>query len=171
MLTPGPDHPITIEPATKRWRARFAGHVIADTNDALILREANLAPVVYFPREDVAMEYMARTDRTTHCPYKGDAGYYTILMDGELVENAVWTYEEPFYAMEPIAGRLAFYPDKVEVYAVDDEAVNPHHREDELRRREVDEVIQHTDAGGGLSQRDRWDPSVERPANDDGGLR
>src|SRR5207253_698120 len=120
MKTPGPDHPITITPATSRWRAFFNGHVIADTNDALVLKEADYPAVVYFPREDVSMEYMSRTERQTTCPYKGHAAYYSILMDGQFAENAVWTYEEPYPAMTPIAGRLAFYPDKVEVYEVDD---------------------------------------------------
>ncbi len=129
MKTPGPDHPITIEAANNRWRARFAGHVIADSNDALILQEANYRPVVYFPRADVAMEFMSRTDHSSFCPYKGEAAYYTILMDGQFAENAVWTYEEPFPAMDAITGRLAFYPDKVEVYEIADEAVNPRHVE------------------------------------------
>ena len=114
MLTPGPDHPITIAPAGQRWRVLFQGHVIADSGDALVLKEANYAPVVYFPREDVDMAYMSRTDRSTHCPYKGDASYYTLLMDGRFAENAVWSYEDPYPAMEQIRGRLAFYPDKVD---------------------------------------------------------
>jgi uncharacterized protein (DUF427 family) len=163
MKTPGPDHPITIEPAGKRWRARFAGHVIADSADALVLREADYPARIYFPREDVAMAYMSRTERSTHCPYKGDAAYYTLLMDGQFADNAVWTYEAPFPAMEAIAGRLSFYPDKVEVYEVADEAaVNPG----------VDAVVQHTDAGDGTSQRPHWTANVE-PAStsDDGGLR
>jgi uncharacterized protein (DUF427 family) len=163
MKTPGPDHPISIEPAAKRWRARYAGHVIADSTDALVLREADYPARIYFPREDVAMEYMSRTGRSTHCPYKGDAAYYTLLMDGQFADNAVWTYEAPFPAMEAIAGRLSFYPDKVEVYDVADEAaVNPG----------VDAVVQHTDAGDGTSQRPHWTPNVE-PAStrDDGGLR
>lgn len=166
MLTPGPDHPITIEPAKRRWRAFFAGHVIADTNDALILKEADLKPVVYFPREDVAMEYMSRTDRTTHCPYKGEAAYYTILMDGQFAENAVWTYEQPYPGMAAIAERIAFYPDKVEVYELDDEVVNkhPHHEE-------VDEVVQHTDAGDGHSQKAHWPANVAPPAVEEGDLR
>ena len=129
MKHPGPDHPITIEAAKNRWRARFAGHVIADSNDALILREADYPPRVYFPRQDVAMEYMTRTARSSYCPYKGDAAYYTLLMDGQFAENAVWTYELPYPAMEPIAERLSFYPEKVEVYEVSDAAVNPHHAE------------------------------------------
>lgn len=173
MLTPGPDHPITCQPADKRWRAYFAGHVIADSNDAIVLREADLAPVVYFPREDVAMEYLARTEHATHCPYKGDAAYYTVMMDGKFAENAVWTYESPADAVSPIAGRLAFYPDKVEVYSVDDAAVNPHHVAEvhDGHEADVDEIVQHTDAGDGRSQRDRWPPNVETPGQEEGGLR
>ncbi|MBS0360116.1 MAG: DUF427 domain-containing protein [Proteobacteria bacterium] len=173
MKTPGPDHPITLTPATNRWRARFAGHVIADTNDALILREADYPPVVYFPRQDVEMGYMSRTDRGTHCPYKGDASYYTLHMDGQFAENGVWTYETPFPAMEQIAGRLAFYTDKIEVYAVDDAAVNPHHRDETPQDRKViDEVVQHTDSGAGYSQREHWAANVSPPPTaDDGGLR
>jgi Uncharacterized protein conserved in bacteria len=105
MLTPGPDHPITLEPATSRWRAFFAGHVIADTDDALVLKEADLRPVVYFPRGDVSMDYFTRTDHVTHCPYKGDAAHYSLYMDGELVEKAAWSYEDPFEAVGPIEGR------------------------------------------------------------------
>lgn len=165
MLKPGPDHPITLEPAKQRWRAMFAGHVIADTNDALILREADYPQVVYFPRADVAMEYMSRTERHTHCPYKGDASYYTLLMDGQFAENAVWTYEEPHEGMEPIDGRLAFYTDRVEVYPVDDAAVNPHHHDED-----VDEVVQHTDAGDGRSQGEHWKPTVGTPDQPEGGL-
>ena len=120
MLKPGPDHPITLEPAASRWRANFAGHVIADSNDALILNEKGHAPVVYFPRQDVAMEYMSRQERTTHCPYKGDASYWTIYMDGVLAENAGWSYDEPYPAAAALKGRIAFYPDKVEIYAVDE---------------------------------------------------
>jgi len=176
MKTPGPDHPITVEPATGRWRARFAGHVIADSDNALILREATYRPVVYFPRQDVSMDYMSRTERGTHCPYKGDAAYYTVLMDGEFAENAVWTYEQPFPAMEAIAGRLAFYTDKIEVYQVDDAAVNPRHEEAGPADRDyaitVDDVVQHTDSGSGAAQREPWPANVTAPAaTDDGGLR
>jgi len=171
MLTPGPDHPITIQPAAKRWRAAFAGHVIADSDNALVLREASLGPVVYFPREDVAMEYMSRTDRSTHCPYKGDAAYFTLLMDGQFAENAVWSYEAPFPAMDAIAGRVAFYADRVEVYEVDDAAVNPRHVDAApADARAIDDVVLHTDAGDGHSQGEHWAANVETP-RDDAGLR
>jgi uncharacterized protein (DUF427 family) len=118
VKTPGPDHPITIEPAAGRWRAKFAGQVIADSADALILREANYPPRVYFPRGDVAMDYLSRTEAKTHCPYKGDAAYFTVRADGRFAESAVWTYEAPYPAMAEIAGRLSFYPDLVEVTEV-----------------------------------------------------
>jgi uncharacterized protein (DUF427 family) len=179
MLTPGPDHPITLEKAARRWRAEFNKHVIADSNDALILREADLRPVVYFPRADVGMEYMGRTQHHTHCPYKGEASYYTLTMDGEILENGVWSYEHPYEAMEPIAGRIAFYPDEVTVYEVDDAAVNPphHDRRDEVQAmvrdepRSVDEVVQHTDAGDGASQREHWPANVDVPQVGEGGVR
>jgi uncharacterized protein (DUF427 family) len=158
MKIPGPDHPITITPAKGRWRVSFENHVIADSGDALVLQEADYKPVVYFPRADVSMDYLSRTERSTHCPYKGDAAYYTLLMDGRFAENAVWTYEEPFPAMDQIRGRLAFYPDKVEIYGVDDAAVNPR-----AEHAAVDDVILHTDQGDGHSQREHWKPTDESP--------
>lgn len=163
MKLPGPDHPITIAAAKQRWRVRYGPHVIADSGDALVLKEATYPQVIYFPREDVSMEFLGRTDHSTHCPYKGDASYYSIAMDGDVAENAVWSYETPFPAMAQIAGRLAFYPNKVEIYAVDDAAVNPHHVD-----ADVDAAVQHTDEGDGLSQRDRWPPNVSEA---DGGVR
>jgi uncharacterized protein (DUF427 family) len=150
---PGPDHPITVTATPKRVQARYNGHVIADSRTALLLKEASYKAVVYFPREDVEMAYFTRTDRSTHCPYKGDASYYTILMDGVFAENAVWTYENPYPAMEQIRGRLAFYPDKVEVYELD-EAADPE---------AVREAVLHTDDGAGRSQRDHWTPNVSEP--------
>jgi uncharacterized protein (DUF427 family) len=117
MKIPGPDHPITIRPADGRWRVLFAGQVIADSGEALILQEATYPPVVYFPRKDVAMDTLVRTQHATHCPYKGDAAYFSLRADGQVADNAVWTYETPFPAMEEIAGRLAFYPNKVTVEA------------------------------------------------------
>src|ERR1700722_18221471 len=98
MKIPGPDHPITITENPKRVRALYQGHVIAETDHALALKEASYPVVQYFPREDVAMAFMSRTDRSTNCPYKGDAAYYSISRDGAVAENAVWTYEDPYPA-------------------------------------------------------------------------
>jgi uncharacterized protein (DUF427 family) len=182
MLTPGPDHPISIEADRTRWRAMFNGHVIADTDDALILKEADFPQAVYFPRDSVALEYMSRTDKTTQCAYKGEAGWFTILMNGQFAENAARTYDEPYDAAARLRERIVFQTDQVEVYRVDDAAVNPHHKDREIEhdRRDalvdqdrvggaqIDEVVQHTDSGAGQSQRDHWDPNVSTP---DGGLR
>lgn len=159
MTSPGADHPITIAPAPRRWRARFGDHVIADSDDALVLKEAAYKPVIYFPRADVSMEYLARTDRSTHCPFKGDATYFTIAMDGAIAENAAWSYEAPFPAMDQIRDRLAFYPSQVEVYEIADEGVNPAHKDVD-----VDAAVLHTDSGSGNSQREHWPPNVTRPS-------
>ena len=167
MKTPGPDHPIHIRPAEKRWRAKFADHVIADSADALVLKESTYPEVIYFPREDVSMEYLTRTTHHTHCPFKGDAAYYTLLMDGHFAENAVWTYEQPYPAMSVIEGRLAFYPDKVELYEVDDAVVNPRHVKD---AEHIDDVVQHTDTGDGHAQKEHWAPNVATPGVE-GGVR
>ena len=118
MKLPGPDHPITITSNPKRVRVLAGGIVIADTTQALTLKEANYPAVQYVPREDANLAVLARTDRVTHCPYKGDANYFSILADGKTIENSIWTYEKPFPAMAEIAGHLAFYPDKVKIEEV-----------------------------------------------------
>jgi uncharacterized protein (DUF427 family) len=114
MKEPGPDHPITIERNPHRVRVLVGGVIVAETTRALTLKEATLAPVQYIPREDAQMDLYERTDHATHCPYKGDAAYYTIRADGRAAENAVWTYEDPYPAVAAIEGRLAFYPDRVD---------------------------------------------------------
>jgi uncharacterized protein (DUF427 family) len=114
MKTPGPDHPITIERNPRRVVVTLAGRVIADTVDALTLREAHYPPVHYVPRGDVDMAALERTRHSTYCPYKGDASYYSIPAGGEGSVNAIWTYEEPYEAVAPIRDHLAFYPDRVD---------------------------------------------------------
>jgi uncharacterized protein (DUF427 family) len=89
------------------------GVVIADTTHALTLKEASYPAVQYIPRADAKMDVLARTERVTHCPYKGDASYYSIVANGKTLDNAIWTYETPYPAMTEISGHLAFYPDKV----------------------------------------------------------
>jgi uncharacterized protein (DUF427 family) len=114
MKLPDASHPITIAPAAHRVRITHGGRVIADTRRALALREASYPVVHYIPREDVDMSALSRTDHATHCPYKGDAAYYAITLDGHASDNAIWTYETPFAAVSDIAGYLAFYPQRVD---------------------------------------------------------
>jgi uncharacterized protein (DUF427 family) len=118
MKVPGPDHPIAVTLNPRRVRVSAGGTLIADTVRALTLKEASYPAVQYIPRADARMDLLARTARSTHCPYKGDASYFSVTAEGKAVENAVWSYETPFPAMEQIAGYLAFYPDKVTIEQV-----------------------------------------------------
>ncbi len=114
MKLPGPDHPISITPNPKRLRVTFNGQVVAETSRALTLQEASYPAVQYIPREDADPALLKRTERSTHCPYKGDASYYSIEAGGRRAENAIWSYETTFPAMAEIAGHLAVYPDRVD---------------------------------------------------------
>ena len=111
---PGPEHPIAIVPAASRVRVSFAGKVIADSTHALRLEEKGYPPRFYIPRADADMSVLARSDHRTYCPYKGEAGYFTIHAGGRSSDNAVWSYEEPFTAVAAIKDHLAFYPNKVD---------------------------------------------------------
>ena len=115
VLTPGADHPISVRPNANRVVIDFGGRVIGDTREALILSEASYPPVQYIPRKDVDMTLLTRTERMTYCPYKGDCNYYSISMAGERGANSVWSYEEPYAAVQEIKGYLAFYPDRVKI--------------------------------------------------------
>ena len=114
ILEPDPGHPITIAPNPKRVRVAFNGRVIADTRSALTLREAAYPAVQYIPRQDVDMDSLARSTHASHCPFKGDAAYYSVRVQGREAANAVWTYENPYPAVASIGGYLAFYPDRVD---------------------------------------------------------
>ena len=118
MKLPGPDHPITITANPKRIRVLAYGVVIAVTSHALTLKEASYPAVQYVPRADAKMDLLKKTERVTHCPYKGDASYFSIVANAKTLDNAIWTYETPFPAMTEISGHLAFYPDKVKIEEV-----------------------------------------------------
>ena len=109
----GPDHPITTQKHPRAVRVTFNGVVIAQSADVTALKEASYPIVFYFPRADIAMDHLLRTPHSTHCPYKGDASYYTLSAAGRDEVNAVWSYETPFDQMSAIAGRLAFYANRV----------------------------------------------------------
>lgn len=114
MKLPGPDHPITITPSARRVRVTLGGQTIADTTRALRLQEASYPAVLYIPRADARMDLFTKTNNSTHCPYKGDASYFSISANGKAAENAVWSYETPFPAMSDIKEYLAFYPNRVD---------------------------------------------------------
>ena len=114
MLTPGPDHPITVTPNPDRVVVTLGGQVIADSHRTLTLKEAAYPAVHYIPRADVDMAQLESTAHATYCPYKGDASYFSIPSGGERSVNAAWSYERPYPAVAAIKDHLAFYPDRVD---------------------------------------------------------
>ena len=117
IKVPGPNHPISIERNPARIVVSVAGRLIADTRNALTLREADYPPVQYIPREDVDLSQLKRTDHATYCPYKGDCNYYSVPVGGKKSINVVWTYENPYPAVGQIKGHVAFYSDRVDEIA------------------------------------------------------
>ncbi len=107
-----PEHRIVTKAAEKRVQASLNGEVIADSKNAIVMQEGNYAPVFYFPRSDVKMDRLVRSQLSTYCPFKGDAAYFSFKGGAE---NAVWTYEHPYDEMLVIKERLAFYPNRVEI--------------------------------------------------------
>ena len=112
---PGPDHPLTIEPHPKRIVIEVGGKRIAETIEALTLREADYAPVHYIPRDHVDMAALSHSETTSYCPYKGDASYFSIPAGGQRSVDAIWTYETPHPAAAAIKDYLAFYPERVDI--------------------------------------------------------
>ncbi|BBY80964.1 DUF427 domain-containing protein [Mycolicibacterium pulveris] len=116
VLEPTASHPITIEPTGRRVTVRVAGEVVAETENALTLRESTYPPVQYIPRVDVVSERLVSSGTQTYCPYKGEAGYYHVVTAaGDTVDDAIWTYRQPYPAVAAIAGHVAFYPDKADI--------------------------------------------------------
>ncbi|MEK1930801.1 MAG: DUF427 domain-containing protein [Pararhizobium sp.] len=112
---PGPDHPITITRNPGRVVVKAGGKTLADSRDALTLRESSHPPVQYIPRADVDMALLERTDHATYCPYKGDCSYFSVPSGGERLVNAIWSYEAPYNATGAIKDHLAFYADRFEI--------------------------------------------------------
>ena len=131
------DHALYLEDTPRRVRVVFNGETIADSRRAKLLHEAGHLPVYYFPREDVRWERLEESDHTTHCPFKGDASYWSVRVGERVAENAVWGYPEPIDSCPPIAGYLAFYWRKMDHWYEEDEEVfvhprDPYHRVDVL---------------------------------------
>ncbi|MDG2520120.1 DUF427 domain-containing protein [Caulobacter segnis] len=166
QATENNDHPLRLQRKGGRVQVLFEGHLIADSDDVLVLNEADLAPVFYFPRQHVEMEKLVQNDIVTHCPYKGDARHFTVLRDGVMIERFAWSYDRPNAEASGIGDRIAFYPEHVDFHEI---AAAPGEQRvvgaDADPR--VDEVIQHTDSGSGASQKDHWEQNVSEPEDDD----
>jgi uncharacterized protein (DUF427 family) len=121
VLQPHPGHPITVEPAKGRVVVTVAGKKVADSRNALALREAEYPVAHYIPLADVDQSLIEKTEHTTWCPYKGEASYHSISHGGARSKNAIWTYEAPHDAVAAIKGHVAFYPDRVDSIEVSDD--------------------------------------------------
>jgi uncharacterized protein (DUF427 family) len=118
-LEPSQDHPISVTRRDTPVSIRLAGVTVLAARNHLELREATYPPVAYIPRDQVDMSRLERPEHTSWCPYKGEAAYYHLRMpNGDLVENAIWTYETPFPAVAEIEGALAVYPNKVDAIKI-----------------------------------------------------
>ena len=111
---PGPDHPIIITSTKGRVTATVGGKRIADTREALTLKEAAYPAVQYIPRKDIDMTQLQRTAHQTYCPLKGECAYFSIPVGGERSLNAAWSYEAPYAAVSAIREYLAFYPERID---------------------------------------------------------
>lgn len=132
------DHVLYFEDSPRRVQVIFGGETVADSRHVKLMHEAGLLPVYYFPEEDVRMDLLEKTDHTTHCPFKGDASYWTVRVGEKIAENSVWGYPEPLEDAPPLKGYLAFYWRKMDHWYEEDEEVfvhprDPYHRIDVLQ--------------------------------------
>lgn len=108
-----PSHHVVERRQEGKVSATFNGEQIAESASVIRVEEDGHPPRYYFPREDVRMDLLQRTDHTSECPFKGHANYYSVRADGQVSENAVWTYEDPYDEHRALKGRLAFYDDRI----------------------------------------------------------
>jgi len=115
----------TFDPESKRVSANYQGITIADSSRAMQLRETRIAPIYYFPREDVRMDLFERSDFVSYCPFKGNAAHYSLSLGEIAAENILWSYEDPFSESEHIKDYVAFYSDQVETLFPDGISAQP----------------------------------------------
>ena len=134
----GPPHRLLMTPFPRRVRALFGDAEVFDSSDGRFLHESNLLPVLYVPIDDVATDLLVRSDTTTHCPFKGDASYWSVTVGDRTAEDAVWGYEDPIESAAWLAGRVAFFWERLDRWFDEDEEVfghlrDPYHRVDVRR--------------------------------------
>ncbi len=141
-----PDYKIGFEPTARRIRVVFNGEVVADSTRAMLMLESKHLPVYYLPLDDIRQDVLTRTEHRTHCPFKGDAAYWTVTVGDRSAENALWAYPDPFREAPDLRGYAAFYWDKMGAWLEEDEEIfghprDPYHRVDAIRSRRAVEVV------------------------------
>lgn len=134
----GPAHKILFSPFPRRVRAVVEGRTLLDTTRGMLLHESNILPVLYVPIADVDRDLLVPTDHTTHCPFKGDARYWSVVVGERTLQDAVWAYDEPLEAVPFLAGHVAVYADRMDAWYDEDELAeghlrDPYHRVDVRR--------------------------------------
>ena len=124
-----PDHKLSFEPSPRRVRVVFASETIADSTDMRLLHEPRHLPVYYFPRADVRMDLLQPTDNATHCPWKGDASYWSVRVGDRVAENAAWSYEDPYPEVANIKDYVSFYWGRMDRWYEEDEEIFVHARD------------------------------------------
>ena len=140
--------PVRIEPNARRIRVFVDGVAVADTTRSIYLFEKGHLPVYYLPKSDVRFDLLEHTDHATHCPRKGDAEYWSIVVGDRRIENAVWSYPVPLPGTDDLSEYVAFYWNKVDNWFEEDEEVyvharDPYKRIDALRSSRHVEVAVH----------------------------
>lgn len=133
---------LVFEPSPRRVRTVLGGETVADSSHMMLLHEKGHLPVYYFPQADVAMALLQPSEHTTHCPYKGDAGYWTVRAGGAVAENAAWNYPQPIAGAEELAGYIALYWDRMDAWYEEDEEILVHAR-DPYKRVDVIQSSRH----------------------------
>ena len=136
-VTAPKEHVLYLEDSPRRVRAVFGGETVADSTRVKLLHETGHLPIYYFPQGDVRMDLLEPSDRSTHCPFKGDASYWSVKVGDRVAENATWGYPEPLESCPLNAGSLAFYWGAMDAWFEEDEEVfvhprDPYHRVDVL---------------------------------------
>jgi uncharacterized protein (DUF427 family) len=115
-MTHANPHNITVDEVGDTVRIEVDSTVVAESSRARVLREGTIVPRYYFPREDVKQELLVESDLSTTCPFKGNASYWSLVLDDKRYDGLVWSYEDPIPGMEPITGLLSFFNERVDVF-------------------------------------------------------
>ncbi len=108
-----PGYQVTIEPSSAHIRVLVGETVIADTKKAVAVMETQHHPVWYLPRVDIRENLLSKTETTTYCPFKGDASYWSVTINGDTLVDVMWSYLTPFEECQPLQGYVSFYTDRV----------------------------------------------------------
>src|SRR5699024_5215640 len=122
----GPEHQLFLGECPRRVRAIFGGATVLDSRRARLLHETGLLPQMYIPHDDVRVDMLEHTDHTTHCPFKGDASYWSLRAAGRVADNAAWAYREPRDKAGWLRDYIAFYWDSLDAWFDEDEEVRGH---------------------------------------------